>query len=777
MLSPKGSCRTAAGLRLTFALLLSASPFAMSAAHAQQAAKPAAELDAITVEGQQAKKKKAAQAKAKAKAATKAATPTPVAPSAGAVATVEPPSGTGKATKPGLNLDNPNTGGSRLDLTPLQTPASVEVISGDTARERGQTSVVDAVTQNAAGISSNAVAGNGGTSLVSRGFAGHGSVATLYDGTKLSVAAGTVTFPFNTWSADRIEVLRGPASVLYGDGAIGGVINVVPKKPTDTFVNEAEVSIGTDWTRRLSLGSGGPISDKLSYRFDVTGEQSDGWVEDGQFKNGAISGALRYKATPGLVFTLSSDYGYQEPMNYWGTPLIDGKIDDRLRFKNFNVKDGEITYRDSWTRFNTEWDINPALKLRNTAYYLRTDRHWKNAEVYEIGDFDLSDPPDGTIDFSGLRRNSYTEIYHDEKQIGDRLDVTLRHRTLGLPMQTVVGFDVNKTELKYKSNFSKDFDNVAFPDDLFPNPFDFDRGVYAGLPRARPHFSADLVQASLFGEHRVELTDKLSIIGGVRLDTYDVESCSDTVVYDPRRDFSKTFNEVTWRVGAVYELVPGLALYGQYATAIDPTGSAVLTMNAAASNYDLTQGRQVEVGVKQSFWAGRGEWTLAGYDIVKTDLLEPTGVSGVFRQVGEQSSHGIEASLAVQVTRDLRVEGNVALLKAQYDVLAGFEGNQPVDVPEKLANLWVTYAFAPRWTARGGLQYVGERFADQGNEVAIDAYTLLNAGLDYQLTDTSTLSLRGYNLTDEVYGVTSYNGTDWVLGRPRSADLTYRIKF
>lgn len=764
--------KAAVSLRMSSAILMTSSPFAITAALAQQAAAPAAQLDTITVEGQKQKKKASSANKSKAKAATKQVSAVPQQPSPAEAA--EPPSGTGKATKPGLNLDNPNTGGSRLGLTPLETPASIEVISGDTARERGQTSIVDAVTQNAAGITSNAVAGNGGTSMVSRGFAGHGSVATLYDGTKLHVTAGTVTFPFSTWSADRIEVLRGPASVLYGDGAIGGVINVVPKKPTDTFVNEAEVSVGTDWTRRLSLGSGGPINDKLSYRFDITGEQSNGWVDDGEFKNAAMSGALRYKASSNLVFTLSSDYGYQEPATYWGTPLIDGKLDKRLRFRNFNVEDGQIEYRDTYTQFKTEWQVNPALKLRNNAYYLTTDRHWKNAEMYTIGDFDT----DGdTVDdlFGGLMRESFTEIYHDEKQIGDRLDATLRHRTFGLPMQTVVGFDVNRAELTYKSNFGAD--TPDYPVDFFPDPFNFDRGSWGTAPRARPHFSSELVQASLFGEHRIELTDKLSVIGGVRLDTFDLQSHSDTISFDARREFSKDFTEFTWRVGAVYEVLPGLAFYGQYATAIDPAGSATLTLTAGRSDFDMTRGRQVEVGVKQSFWGGRGEWTFAAYDIVKTDLIESTPVRDTFRLVGEQSSYGVEGSLALQLTEALRVEGNLALLHAQYDGDHAFSGNQPVDVPEEVANLWVSYRVLPRWTVRGGVQYVGERFADQANELSLGDYTLLNAGLDYQVTDNSTLSLRGYNLTDEIYAVTSSYETDWVLGRPRSADLTYRIKF
>ena len=79
-----------------------------------------------------------------------------------------------------------------------------------------------------------------------------------------SLGNGTVTFPFDTWSAERIEVLRGPASVLYGEGAIGGVINVVPKKPTDYFTAEGEVGLTHRRTKRFGVGAGGPVNDRVS---------------------------------------------------------------------------------------------------------------------------------------------------------------------------------------------------------------------------------------------------------------------------------------------------------------------------------------------------------------------------------------------------------------------------------------------------------------------------------------------------------------------------------
>ncbi|MBV8918472.1 TonB-dependent receptor plug domain-containing protein, partial [Bradyrhizobium sp.] len=220
-----------------------------------------------------------------------------------------------------LNLNSQNASGSRLGLTPLQTPASVETISSQTIAERGQHNVTDAITQNAAGLIASPAPGNGGLSFGTRGFTGSNSVMTLYDGTRLYVGAGTVTFPFDTWSAERIEVMRGPASVLYGEGAIGGIINVIPKKPATTPYNDAELSFDSNMTRRLAVDSGGTINPSVSYRINATGNMSDGWVDRDKTSNLAVSAAVRVQAADNLAFTLSNDYGDRSPSRYFGTPL------------------------------------------------------------------------------------------------------------------------------------------------------------------------------------------------------------------------------------------------------------------------------------------------------------------------------------------------------------------------------------------------------------------------------------------------------------------------
>src|SRR5690606_18831676 len=126
-------------------------------------------------------------------------------------------------------------------------------------RERGDNRVTDAITR-AVGFSDAASPGNGSTAVTARGFSGHGSVMQLYDGSRPYVSSGTVTFPFDTWSVERVEVLHGPASVLYGEGAVGGAVNIVPKKPSRETSIEGRVAYGSDDTRRAALGITGPLA-------------------------------------------------------------------------------------------------------------------------------------------------------------------------------------------------------------------------------------------------------------------------------------------------------------------------------------------------------------------------------------------------------------------------------------------------------------------------------------------------------------------------------------
>ncbi|PXW67111.1 TonB-dependent siderophore receptor [Methylobacterium sp. B4] len=671
-----------------------------------------------------------------------------------------------RASPVGLNLRTPSRSASRLGLTPLETPASLDIISGETARLRGQTSVLEAVSQNGTGITAYGSPGFGLGAFTSRGFAGQNSIQTLFDGTRLYVGANTFTFPFDTWNVERIEVLRGPASVLYGDGAIGGVVNVVSKKPLFTPLNVARVGFGEDGVARAAIDTTGPVGESLAYRLNVSGNRAGGWLTpEGDFRNLAVSGALTLQARPDLAVTLSHDLGYQEPTRYWGTPLVNGRVPDLIRFNNYNVRDSQIAFTDNWTQFRTEWTPTGDLTVRNTAYRLQSRRHWRDVEQYRFN------PATGLVD-----RSDYLEIYHQQEQIGNRFDATVRGSLFGLAHQFSAGFDVNHINFRHTNNFFfEKSDSVPLTG--------YDPGLFPAEGRATPAYATRTSQASVFAEDRLFLTERLSLLTGVRFDAprlyrEDLRTGA---------SFERSFRALGYRFALLYEPTPDTSLYASYATATDPVNS-LITLSQSLAGFELSTGRQVEIGAKGLAFGGAVEWTLAGYRIVKDNLISAVpGQPTVSTQVGQQSSLGAEAALSWLPAPGWRIDANLALLHAQYDdfsqnvggVAVSYAGNQPVNVPEQVANLWVNWAFARDWEGRIGLQHVGEVFSDFGNTARRPAYTLVNLGLDHQVTAASRLSLRVFNLFDKTYAIdgSAVNGvgTAWLLGRPRSFEVAYTV--
>jgi iron complex outermembrane receptor protein len=721
---------------------------AMTAAVTAQSAPPAPAagepLPPVVVDGAQKKPKKKAAAKKKSSSAATAAAPTPTPPPAApatAISTAESSASPLYADPgPGPNLNVPNTTGSRLNMTPLQTPASVDIISGETARERGQDNIVDAITQNAPGVTSVSRPVTG-SAFTARGFVGNNSITRLYDGTRLYPGTGgTTTFPFNMWSVERIEVMHGPASVLYGDGGVGGVTNVIPKKPiTDGMFNEAQVYFDSNMARRASLDSGGALTQDLAYRINITKEASEGYVDNGDSENLGISGALRAQVSQDFVVSISHDYAHTEPMKYFGTPYRDGVFDPGIRDKNYNVANALIDFRDQWTQAKAELRVSDYVSLRNVAYMLNSRREFRNAESY------FWDTSADEIQRSGAH------IRQKQEQIGNRFDATVRTSVAGVGNEFVSGFDVNRSKFNYATYFG-DPSNV--------DPYNPDPGSYPNPFRLDPRYDTVLNQYSLFAEDRVVFNKYLSVVGGVRWDATELDRND---LANGSTNFARDFYSFNWRVGAVVTPVKGFAFYGQYAEGSDPLNVSLLELSSDLSKLKMTTGRQYEVGVKQTLLGGKLEWSLAAYDIVKNDLLVRNlllGANGL-HQIGQQSSQGLEATVGVELGGGWRFDANGALLKARYDEFQAFDvtlfdmhdfsGNRPILVPEQTANLWLSWAFAQGWKADAGLQYVGASFENFDNTVSRPAYTIVNAGLQWKPTDKMTFDFRVENVFDELY--------------------------
>jgi iron complex outermembrane receptor protein len=663
-------------------------------------------------------------------------------------------------------MEVPAPTGTRLGLTPLETPASLAVVTGETIRERGDVTVEEAETR-MVGITSQAAPGNGGGSRMSRGFGGLNSLMKLYDGAQLFVASGTLTFPFDTWSVERIEFLGGPASVMYGNGAIGGVVNVIPRRPNRfTTENAARIAVGSNDTLRVAFGRGGPMNGRAAYRFDVSHNRSDGWVERGESTSTALAGSVTFAAARNLDITIAEDFGYQEPAKYFGSVLVNGRLDEALREVNYNVSDAAMDFKDNWTQLKADWRPLRNVVVRNNFNVLTSKRFWQNVESYSY------QPATGLVN-----RTDFILIHHDQLQFGEHAEATISSSVAGRANTTSVGFDYSWTRFQHTNN--SPYSGASAVPLTNPSP-----GAFINVAGTSPDFRSRQDHYSLFAENRLALTDRVSVTGGVRLDRYHVERVAQRVDTTSARSFTP----VNWRGGVVYALRPQLTFYGQYATATDAVGT-LLTLSPAQQLFDLTPGRQVEAGAKQSLANGRAEWTAAVYHIVKEKLLVPDPNNPTLRQqIGQQSSRGVEVTASANIALGLRADATIALLDARYDdftevvsgVLTSWAGHTPTNTPERVGSLWLTWNLPVRFQVQGGLRYMGTRYLNNANAVTTPAVTVVDAGVRHRLTDLVSIDVRATNLFDKLY-LQSVSGAPIPLrgriGAPRQIELTLNTRF
>lgn len=674
----------------------------------------------------------------------------------------------------GISLETPSTAGTRLGLTALETPASVAVLSGDMIRDFGYQTVADA-TSRAPGISAVPFPGTGNNALSTRGFYGVNSITQTYDGMQLYNAGGVITFPFDPWNVERIEILYGPASVLYGAGAIGGAVNVVSKKPDPEHSRmQAQLSYGSWNTTRAAFDVTGPVSDRLSYRLNASYNQSDGWMDRGRSRSFAASAALRFQATDTLAISLVDDYGDIRPSTYEGTPLVNGRIDERLRRQNYNVADARIRFEENRARINVEWSPSENFTFRNDAYMIHQYREYFENYTYTYL------PATGALP-ERVRQSQYRDIVAWQHQYGDHGFATIDSRIGGAENSLAIGFDVNHN--RYNRH-----DNGTYTGSTTVPALDFDPGVYAQAPGAtyrRPQYIATVDQIGFFAQDRLKLGEQLSLVAGVRWDRYRMKRRSQPAsANDPAPN---SINGAGWNAGIVYNPLPTISLYAQYATANDPVTS-LASISASQILFDLSPGRQYEAGAKGSHLGGRIEWTLAAYKIVKKDLLVPVlGNLSQSEQVGRQSSRGVEASLTVTPLPGWSLVANGTVLDSRFDdffatvggVRTSLKGNRPQFVPEKTANVRTSLDVTPTVQLRAEWQYVGKRYTDNTNLYVLPAYDVTAVGARWLVTPALKLDFRVDNLFDEIYAVSSYagNGTQQILGAPRSYTGTLSMAF
>jgi iron complex outermembrane receptor protein len=659
----------------------------------------------------------------------------------------------------GLGLSLSSTSGSRTGIVTGDLPASLDVVDSETWQERGDMRTAEIIGRSV-GMTPLSPTSYSSLSFGARGFTGTNSVGIAEDGVRLGVASSTVPYPSDGWGYERVEVLRGPASIVYGSGTVGATANLVRKQPSREPVREVLLGAGSDGAAKLGLGAAGPLGETLSYRVDAYGHYTNGEHDMARAHGGKLMSTLRWQPSAALRMELLADYSDQKPARYFGTPTENGKIVKELLGRNYNTDDSAISIKDQRVRGRVNYQVNDWLSLSNELYHFKADRYWRNIESYRY------DRSTGMV-----KRGDYLELAHDLEQTGNRLESRIKAGA----HQLALGWEVSRTKFGYSGN--SDNRQIDLPVNSSPH------GPWDSPSPMVDRFQTTTTTHDFYAEDAWTLSPQWLLLAGIRRDLTDMS----------RRDllgpssFDTTLGGTAWRLGLTYKLDAATSIYGQLSQGHDPVGN-IATLNLANSRYKLTRARQLELGFKQQFAQGRGEWTAAAYRIEKTDIVtEDTYDKKKSVQGGKQSSQGLELSAVLRLSPSWRLEGNYALVDAQYDELikggVDLAGKRPLNVPRHMANLWAHYSTDShwgRWQASLGARAVGQRYANDANTASSAGYTVWDAALSWRPKPGTTYRLSLRNLTDKLYtysAVSNAAASQAYPGEGQRVDLSAQFTF
>jgi iron complex outermembrane receptor protein len=658
----------------------------------------------------------------------------------------------------------PPNAGSKLREPLRDVPSTVNTVTAKTLRERGTTDLVEAL-RNVAGV--NPILQYGGFSyLTVRGFK---DFVLVVDGVRDDRFYFVESAPTSNLSdIARLDVLKGPASALYGYGGIGGVISLTRKAPTPALHYDASVTIGgtlhgSGIIRRASAGVGGPVAGtRLGYRLDM-GVSDDLDFRGARAESAKISGALEWRPSAVHRVLVRGSFARDRFNTDAGIPTdAQGKIPAGIALnRRFNTAQDYLSSRSFDVSCAYTLQATRALELNARISYTYNPYSYASAETLGLG-------PNDTV------TRAWFFLQREWKPLYSTLEVSATGKAL-VQHRVLAGYELG---LLWAQNPEADLSNselLPVPYEKGPDP----QGEYSINRSARTDWNQ--TTHSVYLHDSITLLPSLKLAVGARLDYWSLTQTKRSIdpnslaVLDTTGQVERHSSAPTWRAGVVYQPTAWGTVYGSFATAFRPAREVPADGRTLAPE----QGRQFELGVRGELLRRRLHVNAAGYDISKYDVVVGRG-AGVYDQAGKLASRGFEVDAVLAPIEGLTAQAGYAYTRARYENYqspdgSDYSGKTTVNVPNHSFTLWATYRMKNGLGYGLGGRAIGKSYADPANHVKMDAYAVLDAALYYRFSVIEFAVNANNLLGTERYFVSSINDTQLTPGQPRIVMGSLRI--
>ncbi|OHC14231.1 MAG: TonB-dependent receptor [Pseudomonadales bacterium GWC2_63_15] len=640
---------------------------------------------------------------------------------------------------------------TRTDTAIHETPQSISVVPAQVVEDIGATRLEDALDYAGGVERGNNFGGQGLTEFLVRGF----STQEFYRN-GFAVNRGYPNMP-DASTLERIEVLRGPASMLYGRGDPGGTFNIVSKQPQAERRTVLGSQVNTDGLRRGTLDTTGALDESagFTYRLNLVAEGSDSFRDHVESERYNIAPVLRWQLSDDTALILEGDYLHnRHPMDR-GLTRYPNQAGDLSRDRFLGEESaGKLTNQNATTQLRLEHQLDSQWMLRGGIQYL-----------------------DGSLDGGAVENNglaadgrtagrNYSERWLNWNDLAVQANLEGHFDAAGLAHTLLLGVEFD--DFNYDSQIDRSGGATSdFPIDLYDPVYG---QPLPALTRTTTYDDENLKSYAFFLQDQIALTERLTAQVGARLERFEQRYENKLT---PAGSWDQAHNAVSPRFGLIYDLTEELAVYANTSRSFKPNRGA----DRSSQAFDPEEGIAHEVGIKYELPEHDLSVTAALFHITKENVLTSDPVDSNYQiAAGEARSRGFDISVAGNITPQWRVIGGYAYVDAEVTESSSASmpaGTRLANVPRHSFNLLDTYEFAEGPLAGlgvgMGIKYVGDRKGGATSTAFdMDAYTTVDLLAYYPLTERVRLNLNLNNLFDEEYEERAW-GNIWAYpGAPRT---------